>query len=373
MAETTRLRHALIGVGSLVFNMHKAAFSLPTFQAAGACDIREEVGRERAAGLDVPFFVDYREMLAEVKPDVTVIMTPHYLHPQMAIDAMRAGSHVLVEKPMGIQVADADRMAAVQRETGKCLAVSFQNRLRPEVRAARKLIQDGRLGTIQRLEMIVPWPRSDRYYSLATWRATWWGEGGGVLLNQAPHDLDLICHLAGMPRRVVSWNRTRLHPIEVEDSVSAMMEWDNGASGYLRVSTAESGPKKDLEIVGTKGSIKISAGKLDFWEFEDDVYHYLRTTDEIYRGPDQRAVPLEIHESPEDHITGDHPAVYHNLHQAILHGSPISATGAEGRMSLELANAMIYSSYTNQAVELPLDREKYSALLKELQEKSAKK
>jgi predicted dehydrogenase len=218
--------------------------------------------------------------------------------------------------------------------------------------------------------MIVPWPRSYRYYSLATWRATWWGEGGGVLLNQAPHDLDLICHLAGMPRRVISWNRTRLHQIEVEDSVSAMMEWDNGASGYLRVSTAESGPKKDLEIVGTKGTIQISAGKLDFWEFEDDVYHYLRTTDEIYRGPDQKAVQLELHENPEDHITGDHPAVYHNLHQAILNGSPISATGEEGRMSLELANAMIYSSYTNQAVELPLDRERYSGLLKELQDRS---
>lgn len=367
MEQNRKLRHAIIGVGALVFDMHRWAVELPTTEIAAVCDIREDIGRERAAELGVPFFVDYHQMIKEVQPDITVVMTPHYLHPRMAIEAMRAGSHVLVEKPMATQVADADRMVAVSKETGKMLAVNFQQRLRPEVRAARQLIQEGRIGTIQRVNLIVPWPRSYRYYSLASWRATWWGEGGGVLLNQAPHDLDLVCHLAGMPRRVISWNRTNFHKIEVEDTISAMLEWENGATGYLHISTAESGPKSDLEIVGTKGTLKIGNGELFFAEFEADVHEYLRTTNEIYRGPEETPVTVAL----DDSTSGDHSSVYRNFHAAILNGLPISATGEQGIMSLELANAMIYSSYTKSVVELPLDRQKYHDLLMDLQKHSA--
>jgi predicted dehydrogenase len=359
MTEQRKIRHAIIGVGALVFNMHRPALDLPTTEVAAVCDIREEAAA-RADALGVPFYTDYHTMLAEVQPEVTVVMTPHYLHPQMAIDALRAGSHVLVEKPMATQVQDADRMVQAARETGRLLAVNFQQRLRPEVRAARRLIAEGRLGTIQRVQLVVPWPRSYRYYSLAAWRATWWGEGGGVLLNQAPHDLDLVCHLAGMPRRVVSWNRTNFHQIEVEDTISAMLEWDNGASGYLHISTAESGPKSDLVIVGTRGSVAIGSGALDFQTFEADVHDYLRETDEIYRGPEISPSPVSLEEG-----AGDHPAVYRNLHAAILEGAPISADGAQGVMSLELANAMIYSSHTNAPVDLPLDRAQYAELLEE--------
>jgi predicted dehydrogenase len=306
-------------------------------------------------------------MLAEQQPDVTVVMAPHYLHPQMAIDAMHAGSHVLVEKPMATQVAEADRMAAAAKKTGKLLAVNFQQRLRPEVRAAKRLIEQGRLGKIQRVSLVVPWPRSYRYYSLASWRATWWGEGGGVLLNQAPHDLDLVCHLAGIPRRVISWNRTNFHKVEVEDTISAMLEWDNGASGYLHISTAESGPKSDLEIVGTKGSLQIGSGSLTFNEFEMDVHEYLRSTGEIYRGPATQPVSVDVEDG-----AGDHPAIYQNFHAAILDGTPISADGQQGIMSLELANALIYSSFTGRLTELPLDRDEYGALLKRLIESSKK-
>ena len=368
MTEPQKIRHAIIGVGALVFNMHRPAMYLPTTEVAAVCDIREDAGRERAEELEAPFYSDYREMLAEVKPEITVVMTPHYLHPQMAIDAMEAGSHVLVEKPMAINAADADRMVAASKATGKLLAINLQQRLRPEVRLAKQMIQEGKLGTIQRLEFIVPWPRSDKYYSLASWRATWWGEGGGVLLNQAPHDLDLICHLAGMPKRVFSWNRTNLHPVEVEDTVTAMMEWENGASGYFRASTAESGPKGNLTIVGTGGTLEIGHGSLKYSVFEADVHEFLRTTEEIYRGPMTEEVPVEVEEGH-----GDHPAVYANLHAAIQTGSPVSAAGKEGIMSLELANAMILSSYTRREVLLPLDRQEYCDLLTSLQARSKSK
>lgn len=365
MTETRKLRHVVIGVGALVFSMHRKALEVPTTELAAVCDIRTEIGKQRADELGVPFYEDYRKMLAEIKPDVTVITAPHYLHPQMAIDAMHAGSHVLTEKPMATEVADADRMVKTAKETGKLLAVNFQQRLRPEILAAKKLITEGRVGVIQRVSLVVPWPRSYRYYSMATWRATWWGEGGGVLLNQGPHDLDLVCHLAGMPRRVVSWNKTNFHQIEVEDTISAMLEWDNGATGYLHISTAESGPKSNLEIVGTKGSIQIGEGDLTFNEFDADVHEFLRTTDEIYSGPGQHPVAVELPEGE-----GSHPSVYRNFHAAILNGAPISASGEQGVMSLELANAMIYSSHTHEVVELPLDRQKYSALLADLKKNS---
>lgn len=368
MSEPQKIRHAIIGVGALVFNMHRPAMYLPTTEVAAVCDIREDIGRERAEELGVPFYTDYRKMLAEVKPELTVVMTPHYLHPQMAIDAMEAGSHALVEKPMAINAADADRMVAVSKATGKLLAVNFQQRLRPEIKLAKKLIQEGKLGKLQRVELVVPWPRSYKYYSLASWRATWWGEGGGVLLNQAPHDLDLICHLAGMPKRVFSWNRTNLHQVEVEDTVTAMMEWENGASGYLRVSTAESGPKGNLTIVGTGGTLEIGTGFLNYSVFEADVHDYLRTTEEIYRGPMAEESPVELEEG-----SGDHPAVYADLHAAIQTGSPISASGKEGIMSLELANAMILSSHTRREVLLPLDRQEYCDLLNSLQARSKSK
>jgi predicted dehydrogenase len=366
MTETRKLRHVVIGAGALVYNMHRPALNLPTTEVCALCDIRKDAASERASEFDVPVYEDYRQMLTEVRPDVTVIMAPHYLHPQMAIDALRAGSHVLVEKPMATQVADADKMVQAAQESGKLLAINFQQRLRPEVLAAHRLIQEGRLGKIQRVSLVVPWPRSYRYYSLASWRATWWGEGGGVLLNQAPHDLDLVCHLAGMPGRVISWNRTNLHQIEVEDTISAMLEWENGATGYLHISTAESGPKSDLEVVGTKGSLQIGNGKLNFNEFEADVHEYLRTTDEIYRGPDTMQVPVELEDG-----AGDHPAVYRNFHAAILDGTPISADASQGIMSLELANALIYSSFTGSVVDLPLDRQQYADLLDELKKKTS--
>lgn len=365
MVEIRKLRHAYIGVGALVFGMHRRAIELPTTEVAAVCDIRTEIGQERADELGVPFYEDYHRMLADIQPDVTVITTPHYLHPQMAIDAMHAGSHVLCEKPMATQVAEADRMVKASKDTGKLLAINFQQRLRPEVLSAKKLIQEGRLGELQRVNLVVPWPRSYRYYAMASWRATWWGEGGGVLLNQGPHDLDLVCHLAGMPRRVISWNRTNFHKIEVEDTISAMLEWDNGATGYLHISTAEGGPKSNLEIVGTKGSVQIGDGDLSFNEFDADVHEFLRTTDQIYSGPDQHTVAVDL---PDN--TGDHPAVYRNFHAAILDGTPISATGEQGVMSLELANAMIYSSYTQAITELPLDRQNYCDLLEKLKANS---
>ncbi|MGD9099844.1 MAG: Gfo/Idh/MocA family oxidoreductase [Anaerolineae bacterium] len=361
------LRHVVIGVGAGVLSIHRPALQLETVELAAASDVNVELGRQRAAELGCAFYVDHRRMLAETQPDVAVILTPHPFHASLAIDCLQAGCHVLVEKPIAVHVAEADAMVEAAARAGRLLAVNFQQRHRPSVRAARKLIQQGRLGAIQHVNMVETWTRTALYYKLATWRGTWAGEGGGVLMNQAPHDLDLLCHLMGLPRRVVAWTRTRWHQIETEDTAQAMLEWPNGATGSIHVSTAEAGLPQRMEIVGTGGYLQIERDELTLRRFDSDLREFMAHSDKPFSAPSQHpeAVGLE-----PGH--GNHVAIYRDLHDAILRGMPLMADGAEGRMSLELANAMVYSSYTHSEVELPLDRQAYVVLLEDLKARAGR-
>ena len=355
------LRHVVIGVGAGVFKIHRPALQLETAQLVAVSDINVELGQQRAAELGCVFYADYQKMLAETQPDVAVVITPHPFHASIAIDCLRAGCHVLVEKPMAVQVAEADAMVKAATQADRLLAVNFQSRHSPEVRTAYNLIQEGRLGTIQHIHMAQTWTRAGIYYQLATWRGTWAGEGAGVLLNQAPHNLDLLCHLLGMPHQVVAWTRTLLHQIETEDTVQAMLEWPSGALGSLHISTAEAGRPSGIEILGTGGRLQLGPGELFFERFEPDVGEHIRYSSEPFSAPSVHPTLVEIEAG-----VGNHVSVYRNLHEAILQGAPVMADGVEGRMSLELANAMIYASYTQSEVELPLDRQQYAALLNDL-------
>lgn len=362
-SATHRLRHAIIGIGAGILSAHLPALQqMTTLTVVGGSDVNAAVGTARAQELGCPFFTDHRQLLAATKPDVTVILTPHPFHAAISIDALNAGSHVLVEKPMAVQVREADAMIAAAQQNQRLLAINFQQRFRPEVEAARQLIATGRLGEIQRVTQVEPWLRTVAYYKSAGWRGTWQGEGGGVLMNQAPHSLDLLCHLVGMPKRVVAWNRTLRHRIQVEDTSMAMLEWENGALGTLFFSTAEAGPRR-IEIVGTGGILTIHEdGTLRFQRYEPELREH------IAHSPERFAAPAIVEEAvPLGHGLGKHSEVYQDFHRAILAGTPVRADGVEGRMSLELANAIIYSSYTGAPVELPLDRAGYAALLAELQ------
>jgi predicted dehydrogenase len=288
-------------------------------------------------------------------------LTPHPLHEKMAVSCLEAGCHVLVEKPVAVTVGEADRMNATAKATGRLLGVSYQMRFKPEIIAAKQLISEGKLGKLQRVTLIMPWARSRKYFTVGGWRATWNGEGGGVLINQAIHDLDLLVHLAGMPRRIVAWTRTRFHNIETEDSACAMLEWDNGALGQVSVSTAEAGPRQAIELVGTRGMLSIGTGDLTWRPFEQDVFDFLGQTEELFTGPNWGEQDIELRAGG-----GDHRAVYQNFHAAIQDQVPLMVDGIEGIKSLELANAMIYSSHQHCEVELPLDREAYEQLLAKL-------
>ncbi len=359
------LSYAIVGVGASILSAHKLGLGEPTVEVVGVTDVNSEVGRTRAEEMCTSFYPNHQEMLNVTRPDVTVILTPHPYHAEIAIDALNAGSHVLVEKPMAVEASEADAMIDAADKNDRLLAVNFQQRYRSEIRTAHQLIKSGRLGELVRLEMVEPWMRPAAYYRSAGWRGTWSGEGGGVLLNQAPHGLDLVCHLTGFPTRIVAWTKTWRHAIETEDTVLSMIEYENGAVGTIYFSTGEAGPRR-MEIVGTKGTLQLKQdGSLIFTEFETDLVEHIATHPGMYDAPKMETVEVDMMEG-----RGDHAEVYENLYAAITTGAPLMSDGREGRMSLELANAMIYSGYVGEAIDLPLDRDKYSELLERLQAES---
>lgn len=363
-AQTNRLRHVVIGVGAGIFKSHRPALTtLPSADLVAVSDVNAVEGQRRADELHCPFYEDYRHMLAEVQPDVAVILTPPFLHARIAIDCLQAGCHVLTEKPMAIQVAEADAMIVAAQQNQRLLAVMLQHRFRPEIIKAHELLQEGKIGSIQRVELSAVWTRPNSYYDMATWRATWAGEGGGVLTNQASHNLDILCHLAGSPACVFAWTRRLLHKhIETEDTVQAMLEWSNGALGTVHISTAEADDDERLKIVGTRGILEIGHGVLQAQTLPVDITEYARNADDPYAKPERHPYPVTLEPGKADFT-----AVYRSLHAAILHGNPLACDGISARRELELANAIIYSNYKHQEVELPLDRQGYANLLRALQ------
>ena len=289
---TRPLRHAIVGVGAAVLGMHQSAFSLPTFQLVGVTDVNRAAAEERAESLGCPVFPDAATMIEQARPEVVVIMTPHPFHAELTIAALEAGCHALCEKPMAVHAGEADAMIAAAARTGRLLAVNLQFRHRPEVIAAKRLLDEGRLGQLQRVDVLACWTRAERYYRQTPWRGTWKGEGGGVLMNQAPHNLDLACHLAGPPSRVAAWTRTRSQPIQAEDTAHAMLEWPGGALGSIHVSTAEADTGDRIELLGTGGRMTIRPGSLEVELFEPDLRQHLRETDVLWSSP--KATPLPV-------------------------------------------------------------------------------
>jgi predicted dehydrogenase len=327
-------------------------------------DVNAERAAPRATAAGVPLFDDHRAMLQELRPDLVAICTPHPSHAALALDCLAAEAHVLVEKPLAVEVAEGDAMIAAASAAGRLLAVSFQQRFRPEVQQARALIAAGELGTLLRVHCIEPWFRSAAYYRSAGWRGSWRGEGGGVLMNQAPHTLDLLCYLAGRPTRVWGATRTLHHAMTAEDTAHALLEFPGGAPGYFFTSTAESGEQL-LEIVGDRAALRLQNGTLTVTRYQPAQLEQLRTSPEPFQSPRQTSETS----TPLAAAAPGHRAVYADLLQAIQNGNQPLCDARSALESLEVANAIVLSSYRERPVELPLDRAAYSALLAELRER----
>jgi predicted dehydrogenase len=331
----------------------------------------DKLGSYQHAGIKI--FSDGEQLIQSGVVDAVIIATPHFQHTALGIAAFEKGIHVLMEKPISAHKADAEKLIAAQRKFPKTIfAGMFQMRTEPRYLKIRSLLQSGDLGEIVRVNWInTDWFRTGAYYASSGWRATWRGEGGGVLLNQCLHNLDALQWLCGMPARVRGFCQLgRYHTIEVEDDATAFLEWAGGATGVFIGSTGEAPGTNRLEITGTRGNLILENNKLMFTRNAVDMIQFSKSAQQGFVKPD--ATTQEI---PFANAAQPHALMTQNFVNAILDGEPLIAPGAEGIHSLELANAMIFSSLLGQTIELPLDGAAWEKQLNQLitESKTAKK
>jgi predicted dehydrogenase len=310
---------------------------------------------------EVAQFATSTELIRSGLVDAVLVSTPHYSHTTVGIEALKAGLHVLVEKPISVHRADAERLIAAHRRRGQVFAAMFNQRTDPCYRKLRSMIQGGELGTVRRIQWTVTnWFRPHVYYRGGGWRATWAGEGGGVLLNQCPHNLDLISWLFGQPTRVQGFcSFGRYHAIEVEDDVTAYLEMKDGAHMTFITSTGEAPGTNRLEVAAENGRVVVENGVLEFTRNKVPTSVFSRTTKGPFTKPDTTLVRHTFKDAGLQHI-----GIMRNFAAAILRGEPLVSPAKEGIRSVELANAILLSSWTGKPVDLPLAGKVYAAALR---------
>ena len=365
-----KVRFGVIGTGGMGSGHCNMIPQLPETRLTAICDTEPSTRETMARKYEVPGFATHTELLDSGLVDAVVIATPHYFHPPIAIEAFSKGIHVLSEKPLSVTVSAADAMLAAARASGKKFAVMYQMRSEPQNIAARKIVESGALGPLYRTSLVMGWYRSQAYYNSGGWRATWSGEGGGVLINQAPHYLDLFTWLGGLPTKITGQTRTRLHDIEVEDEAFATLEYENGAHGYLYASTTEAPNQNMLEICGDKGKLVLDNGKLRVYTLDRSLREFTQNATEMWAGPKSQEVPVEL---PQEGAFKGHGAITQNLARAILYGEPLMSPGEEGLNAVELINGIILAGKTGRTVSVPVDRAEYDSLIEDLKAGSQEK
>jgi predicted dehydrogenase len=361
-AKISEVRIGVIGLGNMG-SVH--ARTLLEGQVPGAIlSAVSDLDERRFQGFSVPAFARGGDLIRSGQVDAVVIATPHFSHTSSGISALEAGLHVVVEKPISAQKSDCEKLIAAHRDPRQVFCATFNQRTDPRYRKVRELIRNGELGTIRRINWIITdWFRTNAYYGSGGWRATWAGEGGGVLLNQAPHNLDLWQWLFGMPSRVRAFCKFgKYHPIEVEDDVTAYLEYDDGATGVFITTTGEAPGTNRLEITGDRGRLIVEEGKLLFTRNEIPMDKFNRTTTGGFSRPPVWDVEISVPPAPPG---GQHRVILENFVSAIREGTPLIAPAAEGIHSVELANAMLLSSFEDRTLTLPLDASAYEAALNE--------
>lgn len=358
-----KVRFGVIGTGGMGSGHCASIPKIPETALTAICDTNEETRSTLSAKYGVPAFSDHQSLLESGLVDAVVIATPHYFHPPIAIDAFERGMHVMSEKPLGVTVSAVDSMIAAAKKSGRKFSVMYQMRGEPQHLAARQVVESGRLGAIYRTSLVMGWYRSQAYYDSGGWRATWAGEGGGVLINQAPHALDLFTWLGGLPSKITGQTRTRIHDIEVEDEAFATLEYANGAHGYLYASTTEVPNHQMLEICGDRGKLVLHGSSLKVFEIDTPIKEFTKHNKEMWASPEVKEVEIELPEAGEQK---GHAAITQNFARAILYNEPLLSPGEEGLNAVELINGLILSGKRNKTVSLPVDRAEYDSLMTEL-------
>ena len=323
---------------------------------------------------DVVFFSDYVEMLKSGLCDVIIVATPHYFHPEMVVTCLKGGVHVICDKPAGVYAKQVREMNEEAVRQDKIFGMMFNQRTNCTYKKMREMIKNGDIGEIQRVTWtITNWVRTQQYYNSGGWRATWSGEGGGVLINQCPHQLDLVQWIVGdMPMAVRGFcSYGKYHEIEVEDEVTAYFEYQNGATGVFITTTGEWPGANHLEISGTKGKLVCEGGsKLTFHKSEFDTKDFI----EDYTIVGDRAAPaVEVIEIDTGDDRPEHRGILNNFTEAVLGNEPLFVSGTEGINMVQLMNAIEYSGWMGgERVTLPVNEDEYLAALNEKVKNSKK-
>jgi len=356
-----KIRLGIIGIGNMGSSHAKKVVEgkCPDFVLTAIADINEErhTWVKEALGDNIACFCDAIQMLDSGLIDACIVAVPHYDHCKLAIACMQRNIHVMVEKPAGVYTKQVKEMnAEADKHPDVVFGMMFNQRTNHIYRKLKELIDSGAYGQIRRTNWIITnWYRPQAYYDSGAWRATWAGEGGGVLLNQCPHQLDLWQWPCGMPVKVHGHLLYgKWHDIEVEDDVTAYVEYANGATGVFITTTGDGCGSNRLEIQMDKAKIIAEKDKLELWEFEVSEPEFSRTNKSSFGKIEAKRVAVET-----DGENLQHVGVINAWGGAILRGEPLVADGREGINGLTLSNAMHLSSWTGKTIELPLDEDLY--------------
>lgn len=367
-----KVRFGIIGLGAQGYNYVKNVFGkgqVENGKLTAVCDGKKEsVDRIREEKLidGLNYFYDYKEMLDSKTVDAVIVVVPHFAHSEIVCECLKRDINVICEKPAAVYTKQVKEMIQAEKKSKGKLSMMFNLRTMPCYVKMRELVANGDLGEIQRLNWIITsWLRPQKYFAQGAWRATWKGEGGGLLMNQLPHQLDLVAWIMGeMPIAVRGFNKYgKWHDIEVEDETTAILEYENGATGVVISSTGENPGVNRFEIVGTKGKLVLEGNKLTKIINGQDTYEYIKT----YDGDNFFAsIPTTTEVFDFDSVGTQHTGVIGNFANALLGKEEFLSSGKDGLDSMELINGIAMSGWLDGAkVKLPIDDDKYIEMLNE--------
>ena len=369
-----KVRIGIIGIGNMG-SVHAGNIidgKCPELELSAVCDIKaEKLEAIKEKSPDTALFYDAEEMMDSGLIDAVLIAIPHYDHPKYAIMAMKKGLHVMVEKPAGVYTKQVLEMNAAAEKCNVKFALMMNQRTNCIYRKMREIVKSGEMGAIKRTSWIITdWYRPQAYYDSGDWRATWSGEGGGVLLNQCPHNLDLWQWICGMPKKVeAKLHYGKWHDIEVEDDVTAYVEYENGATGTFITTTGDVPGTNRFEITLEHGKLIAEGGKLLMWKSEISEPEFSRTNEVAFAWPEITKSEVETDGKNEQHV-----GVMNSFAASILRNEPLVAEGYEGINGLTISNAMHLSSWLGKEIVIKdFDHDMFYNLLMERVKTSRRK
>ena len=356
--ENNEVRIGIIGLGGMGGNHARsiAEGKVPGMRLTAVADTRQsrlEWAKEELPA-EVARFTDGKELIESGTCDAVFIATPHYQHPEFVIYALQHGLHAISEKPAGVYTKQVREMNEVAKKSNRVFAIMFNQRTNCVYRKLYEMMHSGELGALKRVNWIITdWYRTQSYYDAAGWKATWDGEGGGVLLNQCPHQLDLLQWLCGLPVKVRAFcHEAKWHDIEVEDDVTAYMEFSNGATGVFVTTTGDAPGTNRLELTFEMGKIVCEHDRLIYERLKVNEREFCKNEQNGFAKPEMERIEVETDGGNEQHV-----GVLKAFVGRILDGTPLVAEGEEGINALMLSNAMYLSSWLDRTIELPVDEE----------------